>query len=46
VLIAGKGHERVQVSRDGEAPFDDVMVARETLAGAGYECAAATAGSN
>ena len=46
VLIAGKGHEHVQVTREGEAPFDDVMVARETLADAGYECAAATAGSN
>lgn len=46
VLIAGKGHERVQVTRDGDTPFDDVLVARETLADAGYECAAATAGSN
>ena len=47
VLIAGKGHERVQVSREGAMPFDDVAVAREVLANAGYECAAASsAGSN
>jgi UDP-N-acetylmuramoyl-L-alanyl-D-glutamate--2,6-diaminopimelate ligase len=46
VLIAGKGHEKVQVSRDGAVPFDDVQVARETLAQAGFDCAAtAIAGS-
>jgi UDP-N-acetylmuramoyl-L-alanyl-D-glutamate--2,6-diaminopimelate ligase len=46
VLLAGKGHEKVQVSREGSIPFDDVHVARETLAAAGYDCvAAATAGS-
>lgn len=46
VLLAGKGHEKVQVSRDGVIPFDDVQVARETLAAAGYDCtAAARAGS-
>ena len=38
VLLAGKGHEKVQVSREGTIPFDDVEVARETLAGLGYEC--------
>jgi len=38
VLLAGKGHEKVQVSRDGSIPFDDVNVAREVLAEAGYEC--------
>ena len=43
VLIAGKGHEKVQVSREGSAPFDDVSVAREVLAEAGYECQAAKA---
>jgi UDP-N-acetylmuramoyl-L-alanyl-D-glutamate--2,6-diaminopimelate ligase len=36
VLIAGKGHERVQVSAAGSLPFDDVEVARETLRAAGY----------
>jgi UDP-N-acetylmuramoyl-L-alanyl-D-glutamate--2,6-diaminopimelate ligase len=39
VLIAGKGHEKVQVSRDGVSPFDDVEVAREVLANKGYEAA-------
>ncbi len=38
VLLAGKGHEKVQVSREGSIPFDDVNVAREVLAEAGYEC--------
>jgi UDP-N-acetylmuramoyl-L-alanyl-D-glutamate--2,6-diaminopimelate ligase len=45
VLIAGKGHERVQVSREGSVPFDDVSVAREILGKAGYECQAAKAGA-
>ena len=36
VLIAGKGHEKVQVTRQGSAPFDDVEVARQTLREAGY----------
>ena len=31
VLIAGKGHEKVQITREGAAPFDDVQVAREAL---------------
>jgi UDP-N-acetylmuramoyl-L-alanyl-D-glutamate--2,6-diaminopimelate ligase len=46
LLIAGKGHEKVQVSREGAIPFDDVKVAREALMKAGYECqtAKATAG--
>jgi UDP-N-acetylmuramoyl-L-alanyl-D-glutamate--2,6-diaminopimelate ligase len=43
VLIAGKGHEKVQVSREGSIPFDDVQVAREVLAQAGYQCQAAIA---
>jgi len=46
VLIAGKGHEKVQVTRQGVIPFDDVQVARETLVQAGFDCAAAaSAGS-
>ncbi|HYM78001.1 MAG TPA: UDP-N-acetylmuramoyl-L-alanyl-D-glutamate--2,6-diaminopimelate ligase [Candidatus Dormibacteraeota bacterium] len=40
VLLAGKGHEKVQVTRDGSHPFDDVEVAREVLRGAGFECGA------
>lgn len=37
-LIAGKGHEKVQISREGSLPFDDVEVAREILRTAGYSC--------
>ncbi len=43
VLLAGKGHEKVQVKRDGPIPFDDVEVARRILREAGYECGAAKA---
>ena len=39
VLLAGKGHEKIQVTRQGAAPFDDLQVAREALQAAGYECA-------
>lgn len=38
VLLAGKGHEKVQVTREGSQPFDDVEVAREVLQAAGFEC--------
>ncbi|HTW58201.1 MAG TPA: UDP-N-acetylmuramoyl-L-alanyl-D-glutamate--2,6-diaminopimelate ligase [Terriglobales bacterium] len=41
VLLAGKGHEKVQVTREGSLPFDDVEVAREALKAAGFECEAA-----
>jgi UDP-N-acetylmuramoyl-L-alanyl-D-glutamate--2,6-diaminopimelate ligase len=45
VLLAGKGHEKVQVTRAGSAPFDDLEVAREVLRAAGFECEAARAGA-
>lgn len=38
VLLAGKGHEKLQISRDGSHPFDDVEVAREALKIAGFDC--------
>jgi UDP-N-acetylmuramoyl-L-alanyl-D-glutamate--2,6-diaminopimelate ligase len=36
VLLAGKGHEKTQTTREGVAPFDDVQVARELLSEMGY----------
>lgn len=36
VLIAGKGHERIQISRTGSLPFDDREVAAEVLRELGY----------
>jgi UDP-N-acetylmuramoyl-L-alanyl-D-glutamate--2,6-diaminopimelate ligase len=45
VLLAGKGHEKVQVTREGTIPFDDVEVARESLKTLGYDCEAARANS-
>jgi UDP-N-acetylmuramoyl-L-alanyl-D-glutamate--2,6-diaminopimelate ligase len=44
VLLAGKGHEKVQITREGAIPFDDLEVAREALRAAGFECVA-TAGA-
>jgi UDP-N-acetylmuramoyl-L-alanyl-D-glutamate--2,6-diaminopimelate ligase len=38
VLLAGKGHEKVQVTREGSLPFDDLEVARGALRGVGFEC--------
>lgn len=38
VLLAGKGHEKVQITRDGAHPFDDVEVASEALRAAGFVC--------
>jgi UDP-N-acetylmuramoyl-L-alanyl-D-glutamate--2,6-diaminopimelate ligase len=39
VLLAGKGHEKTQTTNGKAIPFDDVEVARETLAALGYQCA-------
>jgi UDP-N-acetylmuramoyl-L-alanyl-D-glutamate--2,6-diaminopimelate ligase len=36
VLIAGKGHEKVQVTGKGALPFDDIEEARRALHAAGY----------
>jgi UDP-N-acetylmuramoyl-L-alanyl-D-glutamate--2,6-diaminopimelate ligase len=44
VLIAGKGHEQVQITREGSIPFDDVDVARRVLRDAGYNCESVSAG--
>jgi UDP-N-acetylmuramoyl-L-alanyl-D-glutamate--2,6-diaminopimelate ligase len=38
VLIAGKGHEKVQFNREGSIPFDDAEVAQQILGKAGYDC--------
>ena len=43
LLIAGKGHEKVQISREGTIPFDDVEVAQQALRDAGYEAESAGA---
>src|SRR5262249_8095146 len=38
VLIAGKGHEKIQITREGVVPFDDVEEVREILRLAGHDC--------
>jgi UDP-N-acetylmuramoyl-L-alanyl-D-glutamate--2,6-diaminopimelate ligase len=43
VLIAGKGHEKVQVTREGSIPFDDVEVAQKVLWATGYDCKSSNA---
>jgi UDP-N-acetylmuramoyl-L-alanyl-D-glutamate--2,6-diaminopimelate ligase len=43
VLLAGKGHEKVQVTREGSLPFDDLEVARAALRVVGFECEVAPA---
>src|ERR1700689_3245907 len=45
VLLAGKGHEKVQVTREGAVPFDDLEVAREALRAVGFECETVPAGA-
>ena len=42
VLLAGKGHEKVQITREGTIPFDDVDVARESLKALGFDCKSAS----
>jgi UDP-N-acetylmuramoyl-L-alanyl-D-glutamate--2,6-diaminopimelate ligase len=46
VLIAGKGHEQVQITRSGTIPFDDTQVAAEALRDAGHDCDRAAAGKS
>jgi UDP-N-acetylmuramoyl-L-alanyl-D-glutamate--2,6-diaminopimelate ligase len=45
VLIAGKGHEQVQITNRGSVPFDDKLVAAEALRDLGYDCAATAKGA-
>jgi UDP-N-acetylmuramoyl-L-alanyl-D-glutamate--2,6-diaminopimelate ligase len=44
VLIAGKGHEKVQVTQSGTAPFDDIEEARKALNVAGYAASSSAGG--
>jgi UDP-N-acetylmuramoyl-L-alanyl-D-glutamate--2,6-diaminopimelate ligase len=43
LLLAGKGHEKIQVTREGSKAFDDLEVAREGLRAMGFDCQAAGA---
>jgi UDP-N-acetylmuramoyl-L-alanyl-D-glutamate--2,6-diaminopimelate ligase len=43
LLIAGKGHEKMQITRDGTIPFDDAEVAHKVLRAAGYDCKSSNA---
>ena len=43
VLNAGKGHEKVQVTRAGSIPFDDVEVAQKILRETGFDCKSSNA---
>jgi UDP-N-acetylmuramoyl-L-alanyl-D-glutamate--2,6-diaminopimelate ligase len=45
VLLAGKGHEKVQVTKEATIPFDDIEVSREILKALGYDCEPARASS-
>jgi UDP-N-acetylmuramoyl-L-alanyl-D-glutamate--2,6-diaminopimelate ligase len=45
VLIAGKGHEQVQITNSGTVPFDDKLVAAEALRDLGYDCPLAAKGA-
>ena len=45
VLLAGKGHEKTQTTREGALPFDDVQEARKALRAAGFDCEVAEGAS-